>query len=103
MYVTWSDLIQLLIQLVTLAFAIMTYYNNKKDNRSATNLTVIFLINRGSNRHRQPLRFYYTRCSPFCQYLFSFSALRGFFYYPWPKIFANPIDNHLIICYNMVT
>ena len=30
MYVTWSDLIQLLIQLVTLAFAIMTYYNNKK-------------------------------------------------------------------------
>lgn len=29
-YVTWSELIQLLIELVTLAFVIMSYLNSKK-------------------------------------------------------------------------
>lgn len=29
-YVTWSELIQLLIELVTLTFVIMSYLNSKK-------------------------------------------------------------------------
>ena len=39
-YITWSDLLQIAL----LVFAIIScFYNNKKDNRPASNSAVIFL------------------------------------------------------------
>ena len=33
MYVTWYELIEFIMALITLAFVIMSYLNSKKDNR----------------------------------------------------------------------
>ena len=33
MYVTWYELVEFLMALITLAFVIMSYLNSKKDNR----------------------------------------------------------------------
>ena len=41
-YVTWSELVYLLLNLVTLTFVILSYLNSKKDNRPSSKSAVIF-------------------------------------------------------------